>query len=111
MSFTRVATVNQLRSEKVAEYRRLHAAAWPEVLDRISSCNIRNYSIFLREPENLIFGYYEYYGDDFAADMQKMADDPRTREWWAFTDPCQQPLDSAGPGENWVNMVEVFHHD
>ena len=46
---------------------------WPEILDLISDCNITNYSIFLKEPENLLFGYWEYTGSDFDADMAKMA--------------------------------------
>ncbi|WP_368855740.1 L-rhamnose mutarotase, partial [Escherichia coli] len=43
-----------LNGDKVAEYKRLHAAVWPEILALISSCNIRNYTIFLREPENVL---------------------------------------------------------
>lgn len=95
----------------IAEYKRLHAAVWPDVLAQINASNIRNYSIFLREPENLLFGYCEYHGDDFAADMAQMAEDPRTQEWWTFTDPCQSPLTSRKDGEQWVMMEEVFHTD
>ena len=29
----------------------------------LSAANIHNYSIYLREPENLLFGYWEYTGD------------------------------------------------
>ncbi len=54
-----------LNAGKVAEYKRLHAAVWPEILELISSCNIRNYTIFLREPENVLFGTWEYHGDRF----------------------------------------------
>jgi L-rhamnose mutarotase len=67
---------NRLRPEKVDEYKRLHAAAWPRVLATISACNIRNFSIFLREPEILLFAYWEYHGVDFAADAAKIAADP-----------------------------------
>jgi L-rhamnose mutarotase len=45
----RMGLSNQLRPEKAEEYKRLHAAAWPGVLATISACNIRNFSIFLRE--------------------------------------------------------------
>jgi L-rhamnose mutarotase len=44
----------RLKADKVAAYKQLHATVWPEVLARISACNIRNYSIFLREPENIL---------------------------------------------------------
>tara|TARA_R110002020_G_scaffold40118_2_gene118681 strand:+ start:23981 stop:24301 length:321 start_codon:yes stop_codon:yes gene_type:complete len=100
-----------LKPEKIPEYKRLHTAAWPEILDMISRCNIRNYSIFLREPENLLFGYWEYHGTDFAADAAKMAADPKTQEWWELCMPCQQPLETRKDGEWWAMMEEVFHHD
>ena len=47
----RMGQVIGLNAEKIAEYKRLHAAVWPDVLKMISGCNIRNYSIFLKEPE------------------------------------------------------------
>jgi L-rhamnose mutarotase len=100
-----------LRPERVEEYKCLHAAVWPDVLDQIRASNIRNYTIFLREPENLLFGYWEYHGTDFAADMARMAQDPRTQEWWSLTDPCQNPLASRADGEQWSMMEEVFHTD
>lgn len=105
----RIGMVIKLNAEKVAEYKHLHANAWPDVLDMIKQCNIQNYTIFLREPENLLFSYYEYTGDDYAADMAKMAADPKTQEWWAVCEPCQKPLDTAKDGEWWIEMEDVFH--
>ena len=107
----RMGMVIGIKPEKIEEYRKLHADAWPEILDRISQSNIRNYSIFLREPENLLFGYWEYHGEDFAADAARMAEHPKTKDWWALTDPCQTPFDSRAGGEVWATMEEVFHHD
>ena len=100
-----------LKPEHIAEYRKLHAAVWPEILDKITECNIRNYTIFLREPENLLFAYWEYIGTDFEADMQKMADDPNTQRWWDICMPCQEPLESRKEGDWWAMMEEVFHND
>lgn len=107
----RMGMVIGLKPEKIAEYKRLHADAWPDILDMISKCNIRNYSIFLKEPENLLFGYWEYHGTDFKADAAKMAADPRTQEWWDVCMPCQTPLETRKDGEWWAMMEEVFHHD
>lgn len=107
----RMGMVIGLAPEKVGEYKRLHADVWPEVLAMISACGIRNYSIFLKEPENLLFGYWEYHGSDFAADAAKMAADPKTQEWWAVCMPCQRPLETRQEGEWWAMMDEVFHHD
>jgi L-rhamnose mutarotase len=107
----RMGWVIRIRPEKIAEYKALHAQPWPEILARIAACGIRNYSIYLREPENLLFGYFEYHGADFAADMARMGEDEATRRWWALTDPCQEALDSCKSGEWWAPMDEVFHYD
>jgi L-rhamnose mutarotase len=42
----------------------------------IRKCNIRNYSIFFKDDQ--LFGYFEYHGTDFGADMARMAADPKT---------------------------------
>ena len=100
-----------LEPDKVAEYKRLHSDVWPGVLKMISDCNIWNYSIFLKEPENLLFGYWEYHGEDFAADAAKMAADPETQRWWDVCMPCQVPMETRKDGEWWAMMEEVFHLD
>ena len=95
----------------IAEYRRLHAAVWPDVLARLKASNITNYSIFLREPENVMFGYWEYVGGDFAADSAAIAADPVTQDWWRICGPMQRPLATRAEGEWWASMEEVFHLD
>jgi L-rhamnose mutarotase len=107
----RMGQIIGLNADKVAEYKRLHAAVWPEILTMISACNIKNYSIYLKEPENLMFAYYEYHGTDYAADMARMAADPKTQEWWSVCMPCQKPLETRKDGEWWAMMEEVFHLD
>lgn len=110
----RYGSVIGLKADKVEEYKRLHAAVWPEVLKMISACNIRNYTIYLRKLDDgryTLFSYFEYTGADFAADMAKMAADPVTRKWWGVCMPCQQPLADRREGEWWADMQEVFHWD
>ncbi len=107
----RYASVIGIRPEAIAEYKRLHAAVWPDVLRQIKASNISNYSIYLKEPENLMFAYYEYHGTDHDADMAAMAADPRTQEWWAVCMPLQAPLETRRDGEWWAAMEEVFHID
>ena len=99
----------RVRSESVETYKRYHAEVWPGVLDMIRSCNIRNYSIFLKD--DFLFGYFEYHGANYAEDMAKMAADPKTQEWWDVMMPMQRPLETRAPGEWWANMEEVFHCD
>jgi L-rhamnose mutarotase len=111
---TRYGNVIGVKPEKIEEYKRLHADVWPGVLKMIKQCNIRNYSIYLGELEKgqyYLFSYFEYTGDDFDADMAKMAADPTTQRWWSVCEPCQSPIPTRKEGEWWANMEEVFHCD
>jgi L-rhamnose mutarotase len=109
MTLKRYGQVLGVRPESVEEYVRYHAAVWPEVLRTIHDCNIRNYSIFLKD--NTLFAYFEYVGDNYEADMAKMAADPKTQEWWAIMMPMQVPAPTRAEGEWWTTMKEVFHTD
>lgn len=114
MSVKRFGMTIRLQPEKLEEYKQLHAAVWPKVLDMISDCNIRNYSIYLGTMDDgnpYLFSYFEYTGTDFDADMAKMAADPTTQEWWAVCKPCQIPIEHKKKGEWWADMEEVFHTD
>ena len=106
---TRYGMVIGLKPEAEEKYKEYHAGAWPGVLATISACNIRNYSIYLHN--HTLFGYFEYHGSDYAADMAKMAADKSTQEWWAIMTPLQSPLPDRKPGEWWTPMEEVFHVD
>jgi L-rhamnose mutarotase len=107
----RMSHMVKLKPEVIPEYKRIHAAVWPEILKAIHDANIRNYSIFLKEPENWLIAYWEYVGTDFAADSEKIKKAPRMQEWWDITDPMQQRFETAKPGEWWASMEEVFHTD
>ena len=103
-----------VKEEKVDEYKKLHAAVWPEINAKLKEVNIQSYSIYLTQfPDGnyYLFSYFEYIGDDFDADMKKMGDDPKTKEWWSHTDPMQMPLSNKKANEWWKPMEEVYHLD
>ena len=105
----RFASVIDLDPASEAEYKKLHAAVWPAVLDQIRKSNIQNYSIYLYEHR--LYSYFEYVGDDFAGDMAKMAQDPETQRWWGVCKPLQRKVPGAREDEWWSEMKEVFHTD
>lgn len=108
-STRRYGMVIRLRPERREEYLRLHSAVWPAVEQTMLDANMRNFSIFLHG--DLLFGYYEYIGDDHEADQARIAADPETQRWWTFTDPCQESLAPEGSGHWWAPMREVWHLD
>lgn len=95
--------------ERREEYIEIHRKVWPTVLATIDACNIRNYSIFLYN--DLLVAYFEYHGNDYEADMRKMAADPETQRWWKITDAMQERLPETLAGSQWLEIPEVFHFD
>lgn len=108
-SIKRYGQVIRVKPEKFAEYKKLHATVWPDILELISDCNIRNYSIYYKD--GFLFSYYEYVGTDYEKDMAKMAAAPINKKWWDVCKPCQEPLETRASGEWWADMEELFHLD
>jgi L-rhamnose mutarotase len=79
----RMAMVIGVRPEKLAEYRALHASPWPEMNVALTEAHIHDYSIFLKQPENLLFGVWDYRGLDYEGDMKRLGEKDVTRRWLA----------------------------
>jgi L-rhamnose mutarotase len=106
----RIGMVVGMRPDRICAYEALHAASNAGVRDLLNKYNIHNFSIYLKEIEDgryYLFGYYEYTGSDYAADMARLAAEPRNQEWLRATDPMQIQL----PGEHsWSVMREVYYN-
>ena len=103
----RVGMVVGIKPEKIEEYKRLHADGNPGVRGLLNKYNMHNFSIFLTEIAGkwYEFGYYEYTGDDFDADMAKLAEEPGNIEWLQICDPMQIPLEGE---TGWREMQRVY---
>ena len=106
----RFGMVIGIRPQRLAEYRELHADSHPGVRDLLHAAHMRNFSIYVQrlpDGNHYLFGYYEYHGTDYEADMAKLAAEPRNQEWLAWCDPMQIPL----PGEpTWARMERVYYN-
>ena len=105
----RFGLVIGLRPETMAEYKRLHAG--PGVRDLLQQANISNFSIFIKQFDDgryYEFGYYEYTGNNYEADMAWLAAQPANRAWLALCNPMQVPLE----GEiSWAVMEPIFFNE
>ncbi len=104
----RVGMVIKIKPEFIDEYKKLHADDNPGVRDLLVQANMRNFSIFLHQLDDgnwYEFGYYEYTGDDFEADMEKLSKHPRNIEWLEICDPMQIPLEGY---QGWAEMEQVY---
>jgi len=103
----RFGSIIKIKPEGREEYIRWHANPMPGVNEMIKECNISNYSIFIRG--DYMFSYYEYIGDNYEADMEKMAADPVTQKWWSVVKPLMQPLEDRKENEFWSEMQEIYY--
>lgn len=101
--------IGMLKREKIEYYKNLHAKAWPGVLETITRCNLRNYSIFIQD--NLVFSYFEYVGEDYKQDMKLMEEDPVTQEWWKHTKPCFERFSISHESEFYHDMEQIFYYE
>lgn len=107
----RVGMVVKVKTEKLEEYRNLHADNNEGVRDLLVKYNMRNFSIYLVQLADsnwYEFGYYEYWGDDLDADMKTMAEEPRNREWLDMCDPMQEGIIQGQEG--WKRMDTIYYN-
>ena len=71
----------QLHAGLEEEYRRRHAAIWPELVALLRDTGIREYSIFLEEESLQLFAVFSI---DDAKNLGRLADQPVMRRWWEY---------------------------
>lgn len=105
----RIGQIIKIKKETLEAYKEYHKNPFPGVNEMIKACNLQNYSIYSKGE--YLFSYFEYTGDDYEADMKKMADDPATQKWWDVVKPLMQPIEDRKNGEFWSEMEEIYHLD
>lgn len=71
---------------------------------------MNNFSIYIQKLDSgqyLLFGYDEYTGSDYKADMDRLSAEPRNVKWLSMTDPLQIPF--AGQ-TSWTKMHEIYYN-
>jgi L-rhamnose mutarotase len=102
----RKAFVMQVHPGQHAEYRRRHNPIWPELENTLKDHGVHNYSIFLDEQTNQLFGYVEIEDD---SRWESIAKTEVCKKWWAH----MRELMPSNPDNSPVsrNLNEVFHID
>lgn len=102
----RVSFMFKIRPEHIAEYQRWHREIWPEMLAALSASGYHNYSLFMRESDGMVFGYYET--PDAAAAGAAMAQQAVNTRWQQAMEPFFDTLEN---GQRVAALTEVFHLD
>ncbi|API92944.1 L-rhamnose mutarotase [Virgibacillus pantothenticus] len=102
----RKAFVMTVYPDQQEEYKKRHQEIWPEMVDELRKHGARNYSIFLDEVSNKLFGYVEI-KDELL--WEKISKTEINKKWWDYMKPIMETNSDNSPVT--VDLEEVFHMD
>lgn len=95
-----------LNKGQLQEYQRRHDDIWPELVSLLKDAGISDYSIFLDEESNTLFGVLWRTADHKMDDLPLQ---PIMKKWWAHMADIMQTNPDNSPVA--VPLTPVFHMD
>ena len=86
------------------EYRKRHDILWPELEQLLKTTGISEYSIFLDDETNFLFGVLKI--DDPKA-LDNLPGQPVMKKWWAYMKDIMETNDDNSPVS--IPLKEVFY--
>ena len=87
-----------------AEYKKRHDEIWPELQTLLKKNGITDYSIFLDEETNVLFGVLNI---DDPLLLDKLSDEPIMQKWWSYMKDIMESHDDNSPVS--VPLKEIFY--
>ena len=104
MEIKRIAFKMKLKPGCEAAYKKRHDEIWPELCDLLKQAGISEYSIFLDEETNSLFGFLK------AKDKQRLDTLPAQaimHKWWAYMGDIMESNPDNSPVS--IPLQEVFY--
>lgn len=100
----RVAFKMFLNEGMKAEYKKRHDEIWPELVELLKETTIADYSIFLDEQTNTLFGVLKLSDE---TKMEELPNNMIMKKWWAY----MQDIMASNPDNSPVSipLEEVFY--
>lgn len=89
---------------KELEYKKRHDKIWDEMKVMIREYGGRNYSIFLDEETNILFGYIELENEKL---WSKSAETEICKKWWKYMANIMETNEDNSPIT--IELKEMFH--
>jgi len=86
------------------EYKRRHDALWPDLEALLKQSGIKDYSIFLDEETNLLFGYLTIADQ---GKLDELPSHPVMKKWWAYMKDIMETNEDNSPVN--ISLKEVFY--
>lgn len=100
----RVAFKMQLNNGAETEYKKRHDQLWPDLEQLLKATGISEYSIFLDESTNSLFGVLK--AEDPKA-LDELPSNPVMQKWWAYMKDIMDSNPDHSPVS--IPLEEVFY--
>lgn len=100
----RLAFKMKLHQGQEAEYKKRHDEIWPELAELLKTNGISNYSIFLDEETNTLFGVLDVTDEK---NMDELPKHPVMKKWWAYMKDIMDSHEDNSPVS--VPLKDVFY--
>ena len=100
----RIAFKMKLFNGVKEEYKKRHDEIWPELKELLTSSGIHDYSIFLDESTNSLFGILKV---ENAEALNSLPANAVMQRWWAYMKDIMECNDDNSPMS--IPLKEVFH--
>jgi L-rhamnose mutarotase len=100
----RIAFKMKLFKGKEAEYKKRHDEIWPELKSLLKQAGIEEYSIFLDEETNILFGVLKI---EDPMKLDELPNHPLMKNWWSYMKDIMETNEDDSPVS--VPMSEVFY--
>ena len=100
----RIAFKMQLNKGAEVEYKKRHDELWPELQQLLRSTGISDYSIFLDETTNSLFGLLKIEDAQLLDDLPA---NPLMQKWWLFMKEIMESNPDNSPVS--IPLKELFH--
>ena len=100
----KIAFKMQLKPGCKEEYRRRHAAIWPELRQQLQNNGVSDYTIFLDEETNILFAVQQQAGNQSSQDLGTL---PIVQRWWDYMADIMTVNADNSPVT--VPLEQVFH--
>jgi L-rhamnose mutarotase len=100
----RVAFKMKLFKGQVKEYKKRHDEIWPELVSLLKETGISDYSIFLDEADNSLFGVLKV---DNEKELDSLPAKEIMQKWWAYMSDIMETNEDHSPVS--IPLKELFY--
>jgi L-rhamnose mutarotase len=100
----RVAFKMKLNKGCEEEYKKRHDELWPDLQQLLTTAGISEYSIFLDEETNILFGVLKA---ENPATLDNLPAEPVMQRWWAYMKDIMESNPDNSPIS--IPLKEVFY--